>query len=535
MKWLAALLVALVFVSIPVSAEFITTVPAGTGGSGSGTVTLVDTSCGISGGPITTTGTVTGQKLVNAQAGTAYTVLDSDCGKLVKYSNGSAVAVALPQAGAASQFVAGWYSHHMTTGAGLVTITPTTSTIDGAASITLAANQSIGIISDGTNYFTTRGRVPAGLFTTTGALRGNGSGTITQAACADLSDDAPSCATDTTNANNISSGTLATLRGGTGTSLTYTDGSVIFVAANIFSQSNSQFFWDGANDRLGIGTVQPSSQLTIQANTTSGGVAPIGTMLHVNAADGVQAAITFDAYATNGLLKFRRANTSAATPSALAFNDPIGGFQFFGYGTTGYASTNRGSIQYRAAQAWTDTAQGTKAVITTVPSGGTATINSLTVEDYGTLTANDYFKSTAGFKRVTAQFDKTSSAALSNITGLSSSLRAGLTYQFESILYTTSNSAGGIQAAISGTATATTVIYEAVLFSGATVAAQTRSTALSNPVCAVTAVTAGYCRVTGTITVNAAGTLTVQFAQNASNINASSVLTGSTLMVWEMP
>jgi hypothetical protein len=37
------------------------------------------------------------------------------------------------------------------------------------------------------------------------------------------------------------------------------------------------------------------------------------------------------------------------------------------------------------------------------------------------------------------------------------------------------------------------------------------------------------------ITVNAAGTLTVQFAQNASNAAASTVLAGSTMMVHDMP
>jgi hypothetical protein len=91
---------------------------------------------------------------VNAQSGTSYTVLGSDLGKLVTLSNAAAVAVTLPQATASSgSFAAGWWAEFENLGAGLVTITPTTSTINGGANVTLKTNQSIKIISDGTNYF----------------------------------------------------------------------------------------------------------------------------------------------------------------------------------------------------------------------------------------------------------------------------------------------------------------------------------------------------------------------------------------------
>lgn len=88
---------------------------------------------------------------VNAQVGTTYTVLSSDRGKLVTLANAAAVAVTLPQAGAT--FPVGWYAEFENRGAGTVTITPTTSTINGGASVTLGTNQSVKIISDGTNYF----------------------------------------------------------------------------------------------------------------------------------------------------------------------------------------------------------------------------------------------------------------------------------------------------------------------------------------------------------------------------------------------
>jgi len=135
--------------------------------------------------------------------------------------------------------------------------------------------------------------------------------------------------------------------------------------------------------------------------------------------------------------------------------------------------------------------------------------------------------------RVSTQFDKTSDTTLANITGLTASLNAGKFYKFSVTLYTTSNVAGGVKAAIAGTATATAIIYEGFT-TDAGVITQTRATALGTAVGAITAVTAGYIEITGYIQCNASGTLTVQFAQNASNGTASSVLVGSDFQVREI-
>jgi len=96
---------------------------------------------------------------VNAQSGTTYTVLGSDRAKLVTFTNAASIAVTLPQATASSgAFPAGWSTEFINRGAGVVTITPTTSTINGGATLTLAQNNSVQIISDGTNYFAMLGK-----------------------------------------------------------------------------------------------------------------------------------------------------------------------------------------------------------------------------------------------------------------------------------------------------------------------------------------------------------------------------------------
>lgn len=87
---------------------------------------------------------------INAQTGTSYTVVAGDQGKEVTLSNASAVAVTLPQA--TGSFTTGWGTTLLNLGAGLVTITPTTSTVNGAATVVLATGQSYSPVSDGTNY-----------------------------------------------------------------------------------------------------------------------------------------------------------------------------------------------------------------------------------------------------------------------------------------------------------------------------------------------------------------------------------------------
>lgn len=97
---------------------------------------------------------------VNPQTGTSYTYLTGDFRKLVTHSNASPIAGTLPQAGAS--FPAGWFTFVQNRGAGALTITPTTSTIDGAATLVLNQNEGAVIISDGTNYFTFRGKTVVG-------------------------------------------------------------------------------------------------------------------------------------------------------------------------------------------------------------------------------------------------------------------------------------------------------------------------------------------------------------------------------------
>lgn len=124
------------------------------GGGGSGTVTSVDASGGVqtaSGSAITNTGTIRGANVINAQTGTSYALIATDRGKHVTLSNASSIAVTIAQAGTTG-FEDGWFSLVENIGVGAATITPTTSTINGAATLVLTSGMSAIIFSDGTNY-----------------------------------------------------------------------------------------------------------------------------------------------------------------------------------------------------------------------------------------------------------------------------------------------------------------------------------------------------------------------------------------------
>lgn len=117
---------------------------------GGGLVSGITASCTQT--AITVTGTLSEARCLNAQSGATYAILDTDRGKLVTGSNAAAQAYSIAQAGAASAFANGWSTTILNKGAGTLTITPATSTINGAATYALFAGQSIRVISDGTNY-----------------------------------------------------------------------------------------------------------------------------------------------------------------------------------------------------------------------------------------------------------------------------------------------------------------------------------------------------------------------------------------------
>ena len=164
-------------------------------------------------------------------------------------------------------------------------------------------------------------------------------------------------------------GTLPVANGGTGTATAFTTGSVVFAGASgVYSQSNAKFFWDNTNNRLGINTGSPQTQLTVVSNTqttTPTATLPAGTDIYIVGANAANTRITQDAYGTGsyGIYTARSARGTAASPTASQSGDTLSQFTGRGYGATGFGTASTGRFDVTAAENFTDTAQGTYASV----------------------------------------------------------------------------------------------------------------------------------------------------------------------------
>ncbi len=167
--------------------------PGSSGGGGGGGVTSISSGCGLTGGPITVSGTIA-QIITSAAHSGSYAIVAGDCGKVLTFA--AAATPTLPQAGTGG-FTAGWFVIVENTAAsGNVVVTTTTSTFYGSGSSgstsTLAPGTSTRIVSDGTNYLVESYR--AGLPPASTAVLGTTSSSQTTAATAHGLSLPPACA-----------------------------------------------------------------------------------------------------------------------------------------------------------------------------------------------------------------------------------------------------------------------------------------------------------------------------------------------------
>lgn len=135
-------------------------------------------------------------------------------------------------------------------------------------------------------------------------------------------------------------------------------------------------------------------------------------------------------------------------------------------------------------------------------------------------------------KFTSADFSVTSNTTLADITGLSVTLVAGRNYAFEAFLPYSANVSGGVKFGTGGTVTTTRFRLVATIHNtGGGTIADLNNTGSTGAIGGLTATTGGWVEVRGYVTVNAGGTFTLQFAQNASNAAASLVVGGAYMLI----
>ena len=160
------------------------------------------------------------------------------------------------------------------------------------------------------------------------------------------------------------SGTLPVGNGGTGTATAFTPGSVVFAGTSgVYSQDNTNFFWDDTNKFLGLGTSTPTHILTASAfsqpsTTQSYVVAKIRDLWGY--ADAPEPGILFSGYtdattesALGSLSVIKNNATSGDADSTMKFvvssSTPGVHVTAMQIGSNGYAQCN--GLQFPATQA----------------------------------------------------------------------------------------------------------------------------------------------------------------------------------------
>jgi hypothetical protein len=149
-----------------------------------------------------------------------------------------------------------------------------------------------------------------------------------------------------------------------------------------------------------VGTTQPAVRMTI---TNSGSVG-VGTTFPnlpglevsnatTSAPTGNMTATSYTGTGGGGSLFIgRHARGTSGAPTAIQNGDNLVGFLAQGYGTTNFSGT-RGGMFVRAAENWTDTAQGTSLAFNTTATGTTSPGTKMTIDPFGNVGVGTLFPS----------------------------------------------------------------------------------------------------------------------------------------------
>lgn len=206
------------------------------------------------------------------------------------------------------------------------------------------------------------------------------------------------------------------------------------------------------------------------------------------------------------------------------------------YQISGQYSASPASLRMITNYVW----EFTKYLFCTAMSIGSSNVSGLNAAPTDGLLVQGYVEEQAGDRILDQDFTATTTTTLAKVTGASGTatlevtITSGKWYTFQAKLFVDTDATGGHKYDITGTATATTIIFNVNSIRNSTNAfvINSRQTALTSSVGEASG-TAYYTEINGTIKCNAGGSFYLRFAQNAAN-NTSTVLKGSSFIVKEI-
>lgn len=150
----------------------------------------------------------------------------------------------------------------------------------------------------------------------------------------------------------------------------------------------NQAIYTQGNQKVGFGTSNAQAHFHINENTVQNITPPSGTLLFFSAADNSAAQAVYDSYGNSSAISqliFRRAEGTAASPTAVQSGDTLGNLVSEGHDGTSYSAATA-AVAFVACANWTNgPSHCTDVVLSTTASGGNFASETLRVLGAGNV------------------------------------------------------------------------------------------------------------------------------------------------------